>query len=103
MKVFFRWKACSRSKVIESFITTKTAEFEHFNFLKPNVKVEIIHYKKQDIFKVRINFASKTSKKILRAEAKAENIYTAANNAFIKIEDQIRKIKTKIKNKRSAK
>lgn len=103
MKVLFRWKACSRSKSIESFIIDKASEFEHFNFLNQNIKFEVIHYQKQDVFKVRINLAAKTSKKILRAEAAAENIYTAINNAFIKIEDQIRKVKTKIINKRSVK
>ena len=103
MKVTFRWKTCSRSKAIEGFIIDKASEFEHFNFLNQNIKCEIIHYKKQDTFKVRINLTVITTKKILRAEAAAENIYTAINNTFIKIEDQIRKVKTKIKNKRLAK
>lgn len=103
MKVIFRWKACNHSKSIENFIIDKASEFKHFNFLNQNVKFEIIHYQKWDIFKVRINLAAKTSKKILRAEAGAKNIYTAINNAFIKIEDQIRKVKTKIINRRSVK
>lgn len=103
MKIIFRWKSCSRSKIIENFVVDKASEFDQFNFLNKNIKFEIIHYDKQDLFKARINLTAKTSKKVLRAEADAENIYTAINKTFNKIEDQIRKIKTKIKNKRSSK
>ena len=101
MKIIFRWKNCDRSKAIEDFISGKSTIFDQFFFLNQNIKFEIIHYSKQAMFKVRMNLNQKTSKKVLRAEASANNIYTAVNNAFIKIEDQIRKIKTKLKNRRS--
>ena len=94
MKIQLRWKDCDRSKAVESTVIKSVESLSKYSFVQEKAKVEIVYYKKNQTYKTRINIDVKGGK-IIRAEASANTIYGATNSAVDKIEDQLRRIKTK--------
>lgn len=98
MDLQIRWKDCDRSKAVENGIKSILSSLTKYNFINENAKVEIVRYEKTNVFKVRINVLVK-EKNVLRAEATNKTIYGATNLALDKLEDQLRRAKTKIRMK----
>lgn len=96
MNLQIRWKDCDRSKAVEAGVEDTLSSLGKYNFINDDVKVEIVHYDKRNTFKARINVHVK-GKNILRAEAIGTNIYQAVNIALDKLEDQLRRAKTKMR------
>ncbi len=96
MNLQIRWKDCDRSKAVEAGVKQSLSSLAKYNFINDDVKVEIVHYDKRNIFKTRINVHVK-GKNILRSEATGTTIYGATNNALDKLEDQLRRAKTKLR------
>lgn len=96
MNLQIRWKDCDRSKAVEAGVKDTLSSLAKYNFIGQDVKVEIVHYDKKDVFKTRINVHVK-GKNILRSEAVDTTIYGATNAALDKIEDQLRRAKTKLR------
>lgn len=94
-KFTIRWKDCDKSKSIQSYFEDKLSILAKYAFLNENIKAEIVYYSKTKTFKTRINVSIKRGK-MLRAEASASQIITSINLALDKIEDQIRRVKTKM-------
>lgn len=95
MNLQIRWKDCDRSKAVEAGINDILASLTKYNFITDDAKVEIVHYAKTGIFKTRINVRV-VGKNVIRAEATAPTVYGATNAALDKIEDQLRRAKTKL-------
>ena len=91
-----RWKDCDRSKAVEAGVQDILTSLAKYSFINEDVKVEIVHYDKRNIFKARINVHVK-GRNILRAEATAPTIYGAVKEALDKLEDQLRRAKTKLR------
>lgn len=91
-----RWKDCDRSKAVEAGVKQSLSTLAKYNFINEDVKVEIVHYDKRNTFKARINVHVK-GKNIMRAEATSSTIYGAVNSALDKLEDQLRRQKTKMR------
>jgi ribosomal subunit interface protein len=72
----------------------KLNRFDEYNSIMPNVKAEIVHYPKQQMYATRLNFQVK-NKGIIRAEAKADDVLKSINLAVEKIADQLHRIKTR--------
>ena len=102
MKLQIRWKDCDKSKAVEAGVQDKLAVLSKYDFINQNVKAEIVYYAKTKLFKTRINVDVRHGK-ILRTEAADEKIYTSVNMALDKMEDQLRRVKTKMMNKTQAK
>ena len=102
MKFQIRWKDCDRSRAVESAVKDALASLAKYDFIGENIKVEIVHYPKTELFKTRINVHVKGGK-VLRSEATAATIYGATNTAVDKTEDQLRRAKTKIHSRTSKK
>lgn len=96
MNLQIRWKDCDRSKAVESGVQDILSTLAKYNFINEDVKVEIVHYDKRNTFKARINVHVK-SRNILRAEASSTTIYGATKTALDKLEDQLRRAKTKLR------
>lgn len=96
MNLQIRWKDCDRSKAVEVSVKETLSSLAKYNFINEDVKVEIVHYDKRKLFKARINVHVK-GKNIIRAEATGTTIYGAVNTALDKIEDQLRRAKTKMR------
>lgn len=96
MNLQIRWKDCDRSKAVEAGVEDILSSLAKYNFVNENIKVEIVHYDKRNIFKTRIN-AHVKGRNILRAEATGNTIYGATNLALDKLEDQLRRAKTKMR------
>ncbi len=90
-----RWKNCDRSKSIQNYFEDKLIILSKYNFLNENIKAEIVYYAKTKTFKTRINVDVKGGK-IIRAEASSDQIITSINLALDKIEDQLRRAKTRM-------
>lgn len=99
-KFTIRWKGCDKSKSVQSYFEDKLSVLAKYAFLNENIKAEVVYYAKTKTFKTRINVDVKKGK-ILRAEASAPQIITSINSALDKMEDQLRRTKTRmIRNKK---
>lgn len=96
MNLQIRWKDCDRSKAVEAGLNDILASLTKYNFIADDVKVEIVYYSKINAFKARINVRV-ISRGVIRSEASAPTVYGAAKAALDKIEDQLRRAKTKLR------
>lgn len=99
MNYTIRWKDCSKSSAVASHLEMKITKFLDFEFVVPNVKAEIIYYKKKGMFAVNLNVPV-VHRTTLRAEATSEDVLTSINLVTEKILDQLRRVKTRYEIKR---
>lgn len=94
MNYTIRWKDCSKSTAVASHLEMKISKFLDFEFVIPNVKAEIVYFKKKGNFNVNLNVPV-VHKTTLRAEASSPDVLTCINLATEKILDQLRRVKTR--------
>lgn len=94
MNYTIRWKDCSKSDAVASHLEMKISKFQDFEFVIPNIKAEIVYYKKKGTFSVNLNVPV-VHKTTLRAEANSSDVLTSINLATEKILDQLRRVKTR--------
>ena len=94
MNYTIRWKDCSKSNAVASHLEMKVSKFLDFEFVIPNVKAEIVYYKKKGVFAVSLNVPV-VHRTTLRAEANSPDVLTSINLATEKILDQLRRVKTR--------
>ncbi|MEF9985064.1 MAG: HPF/RaiA family ribosome-associated protein [Malacoplasma sp.] len=94
MHTNIRWKDIDKSDAVVHHLEEKLVKIIDFLFDEEQIKVEFVHYRKIHKFKTRLNLVLK-SKKLIRAEAESDDIFTSINLAVLKANDQIRRDKTK--------
>lgn len=97
-----RWKNCNSSSAINDYIKDKLEKLNDFNFVKNNIKLEIVYYSKKKQYKVRINTPIKKFQ-VLRSEASNTDVITAINFSIDKTIDQLRRKKTNLENRKQGK
>lgn len=94
MNYTIRWKDCTKSDAVTNYIEEKIAKFYDFEFVKEDVKVEVVSYPKNRTYKVRMNIGV-PNRGVIRGEAQDYDILSAVNKCCDKVIDQLRRVKTR--------
>lgn len=95
MKYTIRWKDMSEHEKLREYFEEKIMKIFEFSFVEENVKAEYIFYKREEIYKLRLNVKIHRGE-ILRSEAEDKNPEKATLKSIDKMIDQLRKVKTKL-------
>lgn len=94
MNISIRWKDIDKSDAVINHLEEKIAKLKDFTFIGDSLKVEFVHYHKENIFKTRM-ILSVPHSNTLTCESSAKDILTSINDCVHKMTDQLRREKTK--------